>query len=130
MRNVTWVPIVMDIQYDQYMSNHRTIDLDSYSEVYGALSNPNRLRLLLRIFDQCRPDDLCATSDGMGACVGELADGLDIAPSTVSHHLKELRRVGLISMTRQGRTVECAVNTEALAGLSSLFDQSPLANSA
>ena len=107
------------------MSNHRTIDesvdVDGLSSVFAALSNPNRLRLLLRIVDECGPAQSCVTDEGIGACVGDLADGLGIAPSTVSHHLKELRQAGLISMTRYGRTVGCAVNSEALEELSALF---------
>jgi len=57
----------------------------------------------------------------MNACVGDLADGLDLAKSTVSHHLKELRRNGLIEMRRQGRKVECSINAPALNELSSLI---------
>ena len=107
------------------MSNHRTIDtaidVDGYSAMFAALSNPNRLRLLLRIIDRCGPAESCATDEGLEACVGDLADGLGVAASTVSHHLKELRQAGLISMTRHGRTVGCAVNSESLKELSMLF---------
>ncbi|MGI9613844.1 MAG: ArsR/SmtB family transcription factor [Acidimicrobiales bacterium] len=107
------------------MSNYRTIDttidVDTFSAMFAALSNSNRLRLFLRIIDHCGLTPSCTTDDGIGACVGDLADGLGIAPSTVSHHLKELRQAGLISMTRHGRTVECVVSTDALRALSTLF---------
>ncbi len=91
--------------------------------MYAALANPNRLLLMLRLIDSCGPDDSCSTDDGMTAYVSDLSEGLDIAQSTVSHHLKELRQAGLITMTRRGRNVECHVNTEALAELTSLATQ-------
>ncbi|MBU8934281.1 MAG: metalloregulator ArsR/SmtB family transcription factor [candidate division Zixibacteria bacterium] len=104
------------------MSNYRTIEVERFSEMFGALSNPNRLIIFLRLINCCGLEKPCSTDAGMGACVGELSDGLGIAPSTVSHHLKELRRTGLISMSRQGRTVECTINVKTLEGLLSLFD--------
>lgn len=57
----------------------------------------------------------------MGTCVADLSSGLGIAPSTVSHHLKELRQSGLITMGRQGRRVERTVNLEAAAELRRLL---------
>ena len=50
----------------------------------------------------------------MRACVGELGDGLELAPSTVSHHLKELRRAG--------QHVECWANPDALERLAEFFN--------
>lgn len=98
--------------------------------MFGALSNPHRLRILLRLIECCGPEMSCSTEAGIGACVGDLADGLELAPSTVSHHLKELRRTGLVMMTRQGRKVECSVNTRALRELASLIasEQCPAPN--
>ena len=92
--------------------------------MFAALSNPNRLRLFLRVVDHCGTEQVCATEDVVGACVGELAEGLGIAASTVSHHLKELRLAGLISMTRNGRSIECEVNATAVDELSTLLGQS------
>ncbi len=92
---------------------------DHVAEVFKALSNPHRLNVFLRLAACCRPGDACA--GGMRACVGELAGDLDIAPSTVSHHLKELRRSGLIHMERSGQNVECWVEPETLDRLSDFF---------
>jgi ArsR family transcriptional regulator len=55
--------------------------------------------------------------------VGELGEGLDIAPSTLSHHLKELNRSGLISMRRRGKQVECWVEPATLDGLAAFFNE-------
>ena len=107
--------------YIRNMSNSRSNEVSRLSEMFGALSNPHRLRILLKLFECCGPEMSCSTDANMSACVGELSEGLGLAPSTVSHHLKELRRTGLISMARQGRKVECSVNVEALEELTALI---------
>ncbi len=52
----------------------------------------------------------------------QYADELGIAPSTVSHHLKELRQAGLIQMARRGRQVACWVEKDVLEELSTFFN--------
>jgi ArsR family transcriptional regulator len=56
-------------------------------------------------------------------CVGDLGDGLDIAPSTLSHHLKELQRCGLIRTERRGKNVQCWVDPEVLEQMSYFFQR-------
>lgn len=55
------------------------------------------------------------------ACVGELSRGLNIGLSTVSHHVKELRRAGLVRVERRGQRVECSVEQSALHELADYF---------
>ncbi len=55
-------------------------------------------------------------------CVGTLGKDLGIAPSTVSHHIKELSQSGLIKMKRRGQTVECWVDPEILELLAAFFE--------
>ena len=54
----------------------------------------------------------------MKIVVGELGKDIDIAASTLSHHLKALNQAGLIIMERRGQHVECWVNTEMVEHLS------------
>jgi len=54
-------------------------------------------------------------------CVGALGSKLGIAPSTVSHHLKELYRAGLIKMNRNGQRIDCSVDLEILKELAEFF---------
>ncbi len=105
----------------RYMSNQRSIDLERYSEVFGALSNPNRLNIFLRLVACCAPDVSRSVDVSATACVGELGQDLGIAPSTVSHHVKELHRSGLIRVERRGQRVECCVDGETLADLAGFF---------
>ena len=72
-----------------------------------ALGNPTRLkayRLLVR------------AGEG-GLTVGKLQDRLDIAASTLSHHLKTLVAVGLVTQTREGTTLICHTNYPMMRGL-------------
>jgi len=58
----------------------------------------------------------------MKIVVGDLGKDIDIAASTLSHHLKELNQAGLIMMERRGQHVECWVNTDMLEELSSFLN--------
>ena len=105
------------------MSNSRNQDLEWYAQVFRALSNPNRLRLFLRLASCCAPGMRCCADSEASACVGELGEDLGIAPSTVSHHIRELRQAGLIRMQRQGKHVECWIEPAALRKLEEFFKQ-------
>ena len=85
------------------------------AEVFRALGDPNRLAIFELIRSRCGPG--CVTTDDPAATVSRLADEFDLALSTVSHHLKELRRAGLIRCERRGQQVFCSVNQEALRDL-------------
>ena len=76
-----------------------------------ALGNPTRLavyRLLVR------------AGDG-GLPVGELQRRLDAAASTLSHHLRTLVVVGLVSQERRKTTLVCRANYDAMRGLISFL---------
>ncbi len=105
------------------MQNYRKVDPEQFAEVFGALSNPHRLRIFLRLASCCKPGIACSTDAGMRSCVGNIGEGMGIAPSTLSHHIKELRRAGLIRMERSGRRVECWVDPQTLRDLSEFFSR-------
>jgi len=110
------------------MSNNLNENIDKLAEMFKALSNPNRLRIFMRLLSCCQPgihpsvDDFCCNSKGC-ACVGDLGKDLGIAASTISHHIKELRRAGLIHMERRGQKIECRIESDALAGLKKFFPE-------
>lgn len=92
-----------------------------YSNMFKALSNVNRLALFKRLMSCCEPGTKCSPEEAVRFCVGELGEGIDIAPSTLSHHLKELNRAGLVQMERRGKLVECWVEPETLIELAGFF---------
>lgn len=103
------------------MSNYR----NKYylASIFQALANPHRLALLERLSSCCRPGTKWQGTNADLANVGELAQGLNLAPSTVSHHLKELVRAGLISTERQGKFVICWLEPQVLYELAAFFKE-------
>jgi ArsR family transcriptional regulator len=91
------------------MSNYRDL-----AGLFKVLANPHRLALFARLAACCSPDTACCGVDEEAVCVGDAGAELDIAPSTVSHHLKELRQAGLIRMERRGQSIFCWAEPEAL----------------
>lgn len=65
--------------------------LDRYAAIFGALSEPIRLDILLRIAG--RQELACTILD----------DTLPISKSTISYHIKILYQAGLIEVRKDGR---------------------------
>ena len=103
------------------MSNYRKTDLTNLSRIFKALSNRSRLKIFLRLTDCDVLSGLAEDGGKICACVGDLGSDLDLAPSTVSHHIKELRQSGLIDLTRRGQHVECRVSPEVVKMLADFF---------
>ena len=74
--------------------------LDDAAARLEALGNPTRLKIYRSL--------VRAGEEGMA--VGRLQAKLDIAASTLSHHLKSLVVVGLVTQTRDGTTLVCHAN--------------------
>lgn len=103
------------------MSNYRNIDTQQLADIFKALSNPHRLAIFMRLTCCATQGTAGSTDDQICECVGVLGKDLGIAPSTVSHHLKELHRAGLIKMTRRGQTVDCCIEPEAVERIAMFF---------
>ncbi len=103
------------------MSNYQKDEVHRFAEVFKALSNPNRLHIFLRLVSCCPPGTKCISDVAVQRCVGELGQDLEIDPSTVSHHLKELRRSGLIRTERRGKNIICWVDPEMVLAVANLL---------
>ena len=102
------------------MSNYRN-NIERDAERFKALSNPHRLALFQRMTRCCVPGTACGIEETSQLSVGQLGEGLDIAPSTLSHHLKELNRAGLVQTERRGKQIVCWVEAATLKELAVLF---------
>ncbi|MGG6892738.1 ArsR/SmtB family transcription factor [Rhizobium sp. BR 315] len=74
---------------------------------FAALSQETRLQIIRLL--------VVAGPEGMAA--GALAEKLEVSPSNISFHLKELERSGLIGAQRQSRSIIYTANYESLGGL-------------
>lgn len=102
------------------MSNNRN-DIERQARLFKALSNPHRLALFQRLMRCCTPGTVCDAQAAARYSVGALGEGLSIAPSTLSHHLKELNQAGLVQTRRNGKQVECWVEPSLLNELAVFF---------
>ena len=109
----------------RYMSNNRDNNIEKFAGLFKALSNPNRLKIFMRLASCCQPGTVASINPSTGeagcACVGELGQDLGIVPSTISHHIKELRYAGLIRMERKGQKIECFIDPATLTALQEFF---------
>lgn len=103
------------------MSNCNPFNAEELAESFKALSNPNRLQIFQRLLSCCAPGTVCSADTMNGFCVGELGEDLAVAPSTLSHHIKELQRAGLIKTQRRGKNIDCFVDAEKVSLLKEFF---------
>lgn len=81
------------------------------ADVAKAFSHPARIKIL-KILNE------------MNSCmVGSLVDKLPLAQATVSQHLKELKRVGLIDGEIDGSKICYCVNAKSLAKAKNALDK-------
>ncbi len=92
---------------------------------FGALASEARLKILEALREKrlrCEDPGACDLSERC-CSVGELADRLGLTQPTVSHHLKELRRAGLVRLHGEGRTHYCSLDEATFEQLSDWLDQ-------
>ncbi len=78
-----------------------------YADMFAAMGAEQRLQIM-RLLLSAHPN---------GMVVGDILAELEIAPSTLSHHLEKLKHEGLVSVRRDTKFLWYSVNTEALQDL-------------
>ncbi|MER5301157.1 metalloregulator ArsR/SmtB family transcription factor [Streptomyces lasiicapitis] len=85
------------------------------AKVFKALGDPVRLRLLSMI----------ASRAGGEICVCDLTPAFDLSQPTISHHLKLLKRAGLIDSERRGTWVYYRLLSEMTDRLAAILADRP-----
>ena len=81
------------------------------AEIAKALSHPARLKILKILYD-------------LNSCmVGSIVDLLPLSQSTVSQHLKELKRVGLIKGEIEGPKICYCINPQVMEKVRNEFNK-------
>ncbi|WP_010244307.1 ArsR/SmtB family transcription factor [Acetivibrio cellulolyticus] len=94
------------------------MDTKKYSNIMKALSHPHRLELFLEIA-KCQEKDY----EEQDCLISEITKCFKIGAPTISHHLKELANVGLITTEKKGKFLVARINKEIVKELSTIFPQ-------
>ncbi len=99
------------------------LDTRRLALVFKALGDENRMAIFQLLRRRCGAG--CDPGkDSADRTVTAIAKEFDLALSTVSHHLKELRTAGLIIVDKRGTQVHCRVNEELLSRVARFLDES------
>ena len=79
-----------------------------------ALADPARVKIMSLLFNSSAGEEK----------TGELAGVLRLSESTVSHHLGQLRKAGLVESHRRGMSVYHRPHRDAMAALCAVLDPS------
>lgn len=82
-------------------------DVTRFADMLAAMGAEPRLRIL-RLLLSAHPD---------GMFVGDIGEELEIASSTLSHHLEKLKNEELVVVQREGTFLRYTANTAALEEL-------------
>ena len=77
--------------------------IEELAEIYKALSETNRLRILKILVDNNKP-----------LCVNALSKRLNITTSAVSQHLRILKQIRLVQSNKYGLYVHYEINFETV----------------
>ncbi|HEY9312973.1 Rv2640c family ArsR-like transcriptional regulator [Williamsia sp.] len=77
-----------------------------------ALADPVRIKMM----------SILLTADSGEACTSDLAELLTLSEATVSHHLGQLRKAGMVQSVRRGMNVFHAAHPDALNALRGVLD--------
>ena len=89
-------------------------EIEGLAEIFKALSDPTRLRLVKLLSDQSVTMCQGTCDDQKFLCVNALAHKLGVSQSAVSQHLRVLRQVGLVSGDRRGSFMHYSLDQDGL----------------
>lgn len=103
----------MALDFILYFYNYRNMEIEEAVISLAALAQETRLSIF-RLLIQVGPEGIPA---------GRIGEELEVAPATLSFHLKELYRAGLISSRQKSRFIYYTVNFERMVALMTFLTQ-------
>lgn len=88
------------------MTSHQT-DINQIAKSLKELGHPTRLAIFKRVIK----------AGHQGIAVGDIQQQLEIPGSTLSHHISSLASAGLLIQRREGRTLFCVAQYDALTNV-------------
>ena len=104
---ITKKVVIMTGMNNDFSRYTGAMTIDKAAEMAAAIGAPVRIEILRMLIQAGKA----------GLSVGEIQSALDIPRSTVSHHLQKLIASGLLYQERQGTTLFCLPDFEAMKKL-------------
>jgi DNA-binding transcriptional ArsR family regulator len=89
-------------------------EIEGLAEIFKALSDPTRLRLIRLLSDQSVTMCQGTCDDQKFLCVNALANKVGVTQSAVSQHLRVLRQAGLVRGERRGSFMHYSIDKDGL----------------
>jgi ArsR family transcriptional regulator len=101
------------VDNSQPLQNYRTMKPDQAVRALGALAQATRLEVF-RLLVKAGP---------AGMSAGKIGEALDVAPATLSFHLKELAQAGLVEARQENRFIYYSADFRRMNGLLAFLTQ-------
>lgn len=95
----------------------------NYSKIFKALSNEQRLKIFMMIYERWVKEKNAAVIPAEEGCCAvdkaftKICSCMSLSRSTISHHFKELQAAGLITCEREGQSYKCRINEDVVESI-------------
>lgn len=107
--NINWNVFLMEFKCCAKNSSESENIVKAYAFL-RAISDPNRLKIL------------CVLQGG-SKCVCEIVSVVGISDKLASHHLKQLKEVGLLNEKKEGKFIRYSLNKKAIKENKQILNQ-------